>query len=93
MDNDGSDGGNQRIKIKIASNLYEEGTLNITVPGLVFEPKEKGGEVTLQQEMAPCMIIDVGERNTVTIKNTRFIMKSEFIIGVGKEDVANEHAK
>ena len=34
------------IKIKVASNLYEE-DLYINVPGLVLEPKEKGGEVTL----------------------------------------------
>jgi hypothetical protein len=36
----------QRLKIKVASNLYEE-SLEINVPGLVLEPKEKGGEVTL----------------------------------------------
>lgn len=35
------------LKIKIASNLYEE-NLYIDVPGLILEPKEKGGEVTLQ---------------------------------------------
>ena len=34
------------IKIKVASHLYEEHLL-ISVPGLVLEPKEKGGEVTL----------------------------------------------
>jgi hypothetical protein len=34
------------IKIKVASHLYEE-SLHISVPGLVLEPKEKGGEVTL----------------------------------------------
>ena len=35
------------LKIKIASDLYEE-NLYIDVPGLILEPKEKGGEVTLQ---------------------------------------------
>ena len=40
---------NKSIKLKIASNLYEE-MLYINVPGLVLEPKEKGGEVTLQQD-------------------------------------------
>ena len=39
-----------KIKIKIASNLYEE-SLYINVPGLVLEPKEKGGEVTLQRDL------------------------------------------
>ena len=34
------------LKIKIASDLYEE-NLYIDVPGLILEPKEKGGEVTL----------------------------------------------
>ena len=34
------------IKIKIASNMYEE-SLYINLPGLVLEPKEKGGEVTV----------------------------------------------
>ena len=32
--------------IKISSNLYEE-QLVIRKPGLVLEPKEKGGEVTI----------------------------------------------
>ena len=41
------DGIEHKIKIKIASNLYEE-TLYINVPGLILEQKEKGGEVTLQ---------------------------------------------
>ena len=34
------------IKVKIASNMYEE-ALYINVPGIILEPKEKGGEVTL----------------------------------------------
>ena len=59
-------------KIKIASNLYEE-DLYINVPNLIIEPKEKGGEVTLQQETKPCIIIDVGEGNTVMIKNTKML--------------------
>ena len=62
------------IKIKVASNLYEE-DLYINVPGLVLEPKEKGGEVTLQQDTKPCIRIDVGEGNTVTINNTRMLLK------------------
>ena len=53
------------IKIKIASNLYDLNgePLYITVPGLILEPKEKGGEVTLQQDVVPCLIIDVKEGN------------------------------
>lgn len=58
--------------IKIASNLYEE-SLYINVPNLIIEPKEKGGEVTLQQNFKPCLIIDVGEGNSVMIKNTKLL--------------------
>jgi len=67
------------IKIKVASNLYElnEEPLVIKVPNLVLEPKEKGGEVTLQQENAPCVIIDVGHGNTVTIDHTRMLLKGQ----------------
>ena len=64
----------QKIKIKIASNLYEE-QLYINVPGLVLEPKEKGGEVTLQRDHQACIIIDVGQGNSVTINNTRMLLK------------------
>jgi len=66
--------GERKTKIKIASNLYEE-SLYINVPGLVLEPKERGGEVTLQQSLKPCIIIDVGFGNSVTIKNTRMLLK------------------
>ena len=71
----------QRIKIKIASNLYEESTIHLTIPDLVVEPKEKGGEVTLQQELAPVIVVDVGEGNSVTIKNTKLLMKSDYASG------------
>lgn len=63
------------IKIKIASNLYEE-SLTIKVPNLIIEPKEKGGEVTLQQTHKPCIIVDVGEGNTCMIKNTKLLFVS-----------------
>lgn len=68
-----------RIKIKIASNLYDlnEEPLVITVPDLVLEPKEKGGEVTLQQDGVPCIIVDVGAGNQVTINNTRMLLKGQ----------------
>lgn len=62
------------IKVKIASNMYEE-ALYINVPGIILEPKEKGGEVTLQQKHQPCIIVDVGVGNTVTILNTRMLLK------------------
>lgn len=70
-----------RTVIKIASNLYEE-SLYINVPGIVLEPKERGGEVTLQQSIKPCIIVDVGEGNSVTIKNTRMLLKG---VEVGKK--------
>ena len=66
------------LKIKIASDLYEV-NLYIDVPGLILEPKEKGGEVTLQQDGRACVIIDVGAGNCVTITNTRMLFE-------GKED-------
>ena len=67
------------IKIKIASNLYDlnEEPLVIKVPNLVLEPKEKGGEVTLQQDGVPCIVVDVGAGNQVTINNTRMLLKGQ----------------
>ena len=37
------------IKLKIASNLYDLNgdPLYISIPNIIIEPKEKGGEVTL----------------------------------------------
>jgi len=60
--------------IKIASNVYEEELL-ITKPGLHFEPKDKNGEVTLQQRENPCIVIDVGEGNWCSINNLRMMLK------------------
>ena len=60
--------------IKNTSNLYEE-ELVINKPGLVLEPKEKGGEVTLQQRENPCIVVDVGEDNVCTINNIRMLLK------------------
>ena len=54
----------------------------------MLEPKEKGGEVTLQQELGPIIIVDVGEGNAVTIKNTKLLMKSDYVSG--KNDAAAE---
>lgn len=54
--------------------MYEE-SLYINLPGLVIEPKEKGGEVTIQQKSQPCIIVDVGEGNTVSIFNSRLLYK------------------
>jgi hypothetical protein len=48
----------------------------LKIPDIVIEPKEKGGEVTLAANMAPCIIVDVGIGNAVTIKNTKLLMKS-----------------
>ena len=46
-------------KIQIASNIYDEGMV-IEVPELTLEPKDLGGEVTIQQHISPCLIIDIG---------------------------------
>lgn len=72
----------ENTPIKITSNLYDE-PLVIRYfcfncdrkPGLILEPKEKGGEVTLQQTTKPCIKIDVGEKNTCTIRNIRMLFK------------------
>lgn len=66
--------------IKITSNLYEEETITITKPGFVIQPKEKGGEVTIQQRTEPCFIIDIGKDkygndNTCEIENLRMLLK------------------
>lgn len=45
------------------------------MPGLVLEPKEKGGEVTLQRDLQLCITIDVGRGNSVTINNTRMLLR------------------
>jgi hypothetical protein len=49
------------------------------MPGIVLEPKEKGGEVTLQPDKQVCIIVDVGQGNTVTINNTRMLLKGSDI--------------
>jgi hypothetical protein len=60
--------------IKIASNVYHEELL-ITKPGLIFEPKDKNGEVTISQRENPCIVIDVGEGNFCSINNLRMLLK------------------
>ena len=42
---------------------------------MVLEPKEKDGEVTLQQKENPCIVVDVGKGNICTINNLRMILK------------------
>ena len=66
--------------IKISSNLYEE-QLVIRKPGLVLEPKEKGGEVTIIQKENACITVDVGKGNMCTINNLRMIL-----LGPNKDD-------
>jgi hypothetical protein len=61
-------------KIEIASNIYEE-ELVITQPELILEPKDLNGEVTLEQSIRPCIIIDVGHENTCTVNNLRMLLK------------------
>ena len=60
--------------IKITSNLYEE-KIEITKPGIEIRPKEKGGEVTIQQKTDPCFIIDIGKDNVCTLYNLRMLLK------------------
>ena len=65
--------------------MYEE-SLHINVPGLVLEPKEKGGEVTLQRDLQLCITIDVGKGNTVTINNTRMLLRGSDAPNAKKKD-------
>ena len=61
-------------KIIITSNIYEE-ELVITTPELTLEPKDVNGEVTLEQAIRPCIIIDVGVDNCCTVNNLRLLLK------------------
>lgn len=63
-----------KLKVKVTSNLYEESLL-LDVPNLVLEPKEKGGEVTIQGEGKPCITVDVGDGNHVIVNNIRMLLK------------------
>ena len=60
--------------IKVTSNLYEE-KIEITKPGIEIRPKEKGGEVTIQQKTDPCFVIDIGKDNVCSIHNLRMLLK------------------
>eukprot|EP00356_Strombidium_inclinatum_P007892 CAMPEP_0170480260 /NCGR_PEP_ID=MMETSP0208-20121228/1170_1 /TAXON_ID=197538 /ORGANISM="Strombidium inclinatum, Strain S3" /LENGTH=144 /DNA_ID=CAMNT_0010752779 /DNA_START=83 /DNA_END=517 /DNA_ORIENTATION=+ len=77
------------LKIKIASNLYEE-NLRINVPGVILEPKEKGGEVTLQQDQQPCIVVDVPSGSSVTINNTRMLLRGGEVPKVRQPHVASK---
>ena len=61
-------------QIKVTSNLYEE-KIVITKPGIEIRPKEKGGEVTIQQKTEPCFVIDIGKDNVCSIHNLRMLLK------------------
>lgn len=54
--------------------MYEE-KIEITKPGIEICPKEKGGEVTIQQKTDPCFVIDIGKDNVCTITNLRMLLK------------------
>ena len=83
--------------IKITSNLYEE-KIEITQPNIEIRPKEKGGEVTIQQKTDPCFIIDIGEGNTCTLHNLRMLLKGpdrdaephSFMADMNFENTGNE---
>ena len=60
--------------IKVTSNLYEE-NVEITKPGIEIRPKEKAGEVTIQQKTDPCFVIDIGKDNVCTITKLRMLLK------------------
>ena len=87
----------QPSTIKITSNLYDE-KIVITKPGMEIRPKEKGGEVTIQQKTDPCFIIDIGKDNVCTLYNLRMLLKGpnrdnepqSFMTDMGFENQGNE---
>lgn len=44
-------------------------------PGLMLEPKERGGEVTLQQYTKHCIHVDLPQGEAVTINHIRMLLK------------------
>lgn len=60
------------------------------MPGIVLEPKEKGGEVTLQPDKQVCIIVDVGFGNTVTINNTRMLLKGSDVPKIKQQKSKND---
>jgi len=59
--------------IKITPDLYTE-QIKVNKPGLVLEPSLRGGEIILQQKLHPCVVIDVGPNNSVTINNIKMLL-------------------
>jgi hypothetical protein len=59
--------------IRITPDLYTE-QIKVTKPGLVLEPSLRGGEIILQQKLNPCVIVDVGPNNSVTINNIKMLL-------------------
>ena len=47
----------------------------LTKPGIEIRPKEKAGEVTIQQKTDPCFVIDIGKDNVCTITKLRMLLK------------------
>jgi hypothetical protein len=71
--------------IKISPGIYDEHleiryvqSSSFTIyrkPGLTLEPKERGGEVTLQQYTRSCVIVELQPGETCSINNLRMIFK------------------
>ena len=60
--------------IKISPGLYDESIL-IKTSGLILEPKERGGEVTIQQFVKPCIFVDITQGDTFTVNHIRMLLK------------------
>ena len=59
--------------IKITPGLYSE-QITVKKPGLVFEPSLVGGDVILQQQVKPCVVIDLGPSNSVKFNNIKMCL-------------------
>jgi len=47
------------LQIKYVESLTYIYYYHFRKPGLTIEPKERGGEVTIQQFIKPCMFVDL----------------------------------
>jgi hypothetical protein len=49
--------------------------LKSRTPGLIIEPKERGGEVTIQQYTKSCLLVDLQPGETLVVNNIRMLFR------------------
>lgn len=60
-------------KIRITPGLYTE-QIVVRKPGLTFEPSIVGGDVILQQEVDPCIVVEIDNDDTAVFQNIKMLM-------------------